>query len=73
MQTIRFDIQDFITTPEDQIGVLEAAFEDGDPDLITALITEIAEAWRQIALTNVAIAPDEDDCKRATITIDNSR
>ncbi len=28
LETIRFDIQDFIKTPEQQAGVLEAALED---------------------------------------------
>jgi predicted RNase H-like HicB family nuclease len=73
LETTRFDIQDFITTPEHQIGVLGAAFADGDPDLIATIIADIAESWRRIGLRNVAIAPEEDDCKRAAIELDNSR
>jgi probable addiction module antidote protein len=44
LETIRFDIQDFLKTPEDQAGILEAALEDGDPDLIATIIGDIARA-----------------------------
>ncbi|MDW9595766.1 hypothetical protein GOA63_26680 [Sinorhizobium meliloti] len=54
LETIRFDIQDFIKTPEQQAGVLEAALEDGDPDLIATIIADIREAQRRNG-----IGPDE--------------
>ncbi|PJR11501.1 DNA-binding protein [Sinorhizobium meliloti] len=54
LETIRFDIQDFIKTPEQQAGVLEAALEDGDPDLIATIIAAIREARRRNG-----IGPDE--------------
>ncbi|WEJ11578.1 helix-turn-helix domain-containing transcriptional regulator [Sinorhizobium prairiense] len=47
LETIRFDIQDFITTAERQAGYLEAALEDGDPDLIATAIADIREARRR--------------------------
>lgn len=47
LETIRFDIQDFLKTPEDQAGILEAALEDGDPDLIATIIEDIREAERR--------------------------
>ncbi|APG91060.1 DNA-binding protein [Sinorhizobium americanum] len=45
LETIRFDIQDFIRT-EQQAGYLEAALEDGDPALIATAIDDIREARR---------------------------
>jgi probable addiction module antidote protein len=44
LETVRFDIQHFLKTPEDQAGILEAALEDGDPDLIATIIGDIARA-----------------------------
>lgn len=54
LETIRFDIQDSLKTPEDRAGILEAALEDGDPDLIAAVKAEIREAQRRNG-----IGPDE--------------
>lgn len=42
--TTRWDPADNLKTPEDQAAYLEAAFEDGDPDLIVAAIGDIARA-----------------------------
>jgi probable addiction module antidote protein len=42
--TTRWDIQDYITTPERQLGYLEAVLEDGDPHLIAAALGDIAKA-----------------------------
>jgi probable addiction module antidote protein len=44
IETTKWDIQDYITTPERQIGYLEAALEDGDPQLIAAALGDIAKA-----------------------------
>ncbi|MCA1365812.1 hypothetical protein I6F15_00085 [Bradyrhizobium sp. BRP14] len=47
LETFRFDIQDFLKTPEDRAGILEAAREDGDPELIAMIIEDIREAERR--------------------------
>lgn len=44
IKTTRWDIQDYIATPERQIGYLEAALEDGDPGLVAAALGDIARA-----------------------------
>jgi len=44
LETTRWDVVDHLKTPEDQAAYLEAAFEDGDPDLIVAAIGDIARA-----------------------------
>ncbi|WP_234844925.1 DNA-binding protein [Sinorhizobium meliloti] len=54
LETIRFDIQDFLKTPEDRAGILEAALEDGDPDLVARIVADIREARRRNG-----IGPDE--------------
>ncbi|WP_080943925.1 helix-turn-helix domain-containing transcriptional regulator [Sinorhizobium meliloti] len=54
LETIRFDIQNFLKTPEDRAGILEAALQDGDPDLIAAVKADIREAQRRNG-----IGPDE--------------
>ena len=44
VETTPWDVQAHLTTPERQLGYLEAAFEDGDPALIAAAIGDIARA-----------------------------
>jgi probable addiction module antidote protein len=44
ISTKPWDIQEYLKTNEDMIGYLEAAFEDGDPDLIGVAIGDIARA-----------------------------
>ncbi len=44
IETTRFDIQDFIKSPEDQVGYLVAALDDGDPGLVAAALGDIARA-----------------------------
>ena len=44
MQTTRFDVTDHLSTHEEQVAYLEAAFEDGDPSLVAAAIGDIARA-----------------------------
>jgi probable addiction module antidote protein len=44
IETIRFDIQNYIKTREEQIAYLEAALEDGDSGLIAAALGDIARA-----------------------------
>jgi probable addiction module antidote protein len=44
LETTRWDVVGHLKSPEDQAAYLEAAFEDGDPDLIVAAIGDIARA-----------------------------
>ncbi len=39
-----FDPVDYLHTPADMAGYLEAALEDGDPQLLTAVLGDIARA-----------------------------
>jgi probable addiction module antidote protein len=43
-ETTRYDGADYLKTPEDIAAYLEAAFEDGDPALITHALGVIARA-----------------------------
>ncbi|MEO5798936.1 MAG: addiction module antidote protein [Gemmatimonadales bacterium] len=40
----RFDPVDYLHTPAERAGYLEAALEDGDPQLLTAVLGDIARA-----------------------------
>ena len=42
--TRKFDVQDHLKTHKEQIAYLEAALEDGDPDLIAAALGDVARA-----------------------------
>ncbi len=44
LKTTRWDISDYLDSPERISGYLEAAFEDGDPALIAAALGDIARA-----------------------------
>ena len=44
IETTSWDIQDHLAEPEQQIGYLEAAFEDGDPIVVAAAIGDVARA-----------------------------
>jgi len=39
-----WDIQDYLTVHDDMVAYLDAAFEDGDVDLIVAAIGDVARA-----------------------------
>jgi DNA-binding phage protein len=39
-----WNIQDHLHSPERMLGYLEAAFEDGDPELIAVAIEDVAKA-----------------------------
>lgn len=39
-----FDVQNYLTTPEDRVAYLDAILEEGDPSLIAAGLGEIAKA-----------------------------
>ena len=40
----KFDVADYLATPEDIVAYLEAAFENGDPALIAAALGDVARA-----------------------------
>ena len=44
IETCPWDSVERLSTPEAQEAYLEAAFEEGDPDLIEAAIVDIARA-----------------------------
>lgn len=44
LETTPWDPIDSLTSPEAEIAYLEAAFEDGDPSLIAAVIGDVARA-----------------------------
>lgn len=44
MKTEKFDIQDYLRTPEQRAAYLEAVLEDGDPALIAAARDDIARS-----------------------------
>lgn len=39
-----YDAADYINTPEDVVAFLDAAFEDGDPGVIAAMIGAVARS-----------------------------
>ncbi len=44
LETKPWDIQDYITTTDRQLGYLEAALEDGDPAPVAAALGDLAKA-----------------------------
>jgi probable addiction module antidote protein len=44
IETRPFDVQNYLTTPEDRAAYLDAILEQGDPSLIAAGLGEIARA-----------------------------
>jgi probable addiction module antidote protein len=44
LETTRWDPIDTLTSPEAEVAYLDAAFEDGDPGLIAAVVGDIARA-----------------------------
>jgi probable addiction module antidote protein len=51
LETTKFDIQDFLKTPEDRAAYIEAALEDGDVSLITHALGDVARA---VGMSDVA-------------------
>ncbi len=51
IETTKWDVQDYLKTPEERVAYLEAAFEDGDPKLISIALGDVA---RSMGMTNVA-------------------
>jgi len=52
LELTRWDIQDYLTSPERMVGYLEAAFEEGDPEFMATAIQDVARA------KGIQIAPD---------------
>jgi DNA-binding phage protein len=44
LETIRFNIQDFLKTIDERRGILEAALEVGDPELVATIMEDIRKA-----------------------------
>ena len=44
VKTIPWDPAEHLRTPEDVVGYLQAAFEDGDPKVIAAALGDVARA-----------------------------
>ncbi|CDN56878.1 Putative addiction module antidote protein (plasmid) [Neorhizobium galegae bv. officinalis bv. officinalis str. HAMBI 1141] len=51
IETTKWDVQDYLKTPEERVAYLEAAFEDGDPKLISIALGDVA---RSMGMTTVA-------------------
>ncbi len=51
IETTKWDVQDYLKTPEERLAYLEAAFEDGDPKLVSIALGDVA---RSMGMTNVA-------------------
>ncbi|MFG1350123.1 addiction module antidote protein [Xanthobacter autotrophicus] len=53
-KTTKFDAADYIDTTEDVIANIEAAFEDGDPTVITMTLGDIARSKGMTAVAKEA-------------------
>ncbi|MBU1336605.1 MAG: addiction module antidote protein [Devosia sp.] len=51
LETTKFDVQNFLRTPEDRAAYIEAALEDGDVSLITHALGDVA---RSVGMSDVA-------------------
>ena len=51
LETTKFDIQNFLSSPVDRAAYIEAALEDGDVSLITHALGDVARA---VGMTDVA-------------------
>nr|WP_295888448.1 addiction module antidote protein [uncultured Devosia sp.] len=51
LETSKFDIQNFLKTPEDRAAYIESALEDGDVSLITHALGDVARA---VGMSDVA-------------------
>ena len=46
LKTTKFDVQDYLKTPDQQAAYLEAALESDDPSFIAAAIGDLAREFR---------------------------
>lgn len=44
LETTRFDIQEYLKTPEQQVAYIEAALEEDDPAFLAKALGEVARA-----------------------------
>lgn len=44
LETTKFDVQDYLKTPEQQAAYIEAALEEGDASMIAAALGDVARA-----------------------------
>lgn len=44
IETTRFDVQDYLKTPEDQVAYVESFLEDGNAELLAVALGDIARA-----------------------------
>ncbi|MDX8439904.1 addiction module antidote protein [Mesorhizobium australafricanum] len=42
LETTRFDVLDYLKTPEERLAYIEAAFEDGEPMIIAHTLSSVA-------------------------------
>jgi probable addiction module antidote protein len=54
IETAKWDMADYIKSPEDELAHLEAAFEDGDAGVIAATVGAIARARGMTAVAKGA-------------------
>jgi probable addiction module antidote protein len=50
LKIIRFDVQDYLSSPEDQAAYIDAALETGDADFIAAAIGDVVRARGVLAM-----------------------
>jgi probable addiction module antidote protein len=50
LKTHRWDASEYLETPEKMAAYLEAALEDGDSQLIAAVLTDISKAMNQTVI-----------------------
>ncbi len=63
LQTYPWDASDYLETQDDIMAYLDAALEDGDPNLITAALGDVvrSKGMANICLTHVQANSDELD------------
>ncbi|PBC11374.1 addiction module antidote protein [Mesorhizobium sp. WSM3859] len=44
LNTTRFDVLDYLKTPEDRLAFIEAAFEDGEATIIARTMSSVAQS-----------------------------
>jgi probable addiction module antidote protein len=49
MEITKWDAADYLNTPEDVAGYLDAAQEDGDPELLKHALEDVARAQERLA------------------------
>lgn len=69
LTTTRWDAADHLKTEEDMALYLEAALEDGDPSLVSAVIGDIARARGMTACSDSDLAALLDVIKAAGLRL----